>query len=52
MSKEELAVQVGQIYRIEVHDVNLAKASGDEILQELASYSTSADHKDARLQRN
>jgi len=49
MSEEELAVEVGKINGIEIYDVNVAKTSGDQILQQLTSNSASAYDKDARL---
>jgi len=49
MSEEELAVEVGKINGIEIYDVNVAKTSGDQILQQLTSNSASTYDKDARL---
>ena len=50
MSEEELAIEVGKINGIEIYDVNVAKTSGDQIFKQLASNTTSAYDKDARLQ--
>lgn len=49
MSEEELSVEVGQVNRVEVNDVNLAEAVKDQVFQQLASDTSSAHHEDSRL---
>lgn len=43
MAEEELAVEVGEVNRVEIDQVDLAKAGADEILEELAANATGAD---------
>ena len=52
VSEQELAIQVAEVDRIQVDDVNLAKAREDQILEELASDASSADHQDLRLEND
>lgn len=52
MSKEKLAVQIREVDSVKIHDMNLSKASGDEVLKEFTSNTSSADYEDARLRRN
>ena len=47
--EEELPIEIAQVDRVQVDDVNLAEASEDEILEELAANTTSAHHKNPRL---
>lgn len=49
MSEEKLAVEVGQIDRVEVDNVNLAKAVEHEVFQKLAADAASAHHEHPRL---
>lgn len=51
LSEQELTVQVGQVNRIEIDDVNFAKACQNEIFQQFASDTASADHEHTRLDR-
>lgn len=44
VSEKKLPVQVAQIYCIKVYDVNFAEASEDEVFEEFAAYTSSADH--------
>jgi hypothetical protein len=49
MSEKKLAVEVGQIDRVEVDNVNLAEAVEHEVFQKLASDASSAHHEHSRL---
>lgn len=49
MSEEELAVEVREIYSVQVYDVNLAESSEGEVLEQFTSDTTSADHENMRL---
>lgn len=49
LSEQELTVQVGQVNRVEIDNVNFAKACQDEIFQQFASNTASADHEHTRL---
>lgn len=49
LAEEELAVEVGNVDRVHVDDVNVAKTSEGEILQDLASQSASSDDKHLAL---
>jgi len=49
VAKEELAVEVAQVYGIEIDNVHLAEAGEDEVLEEFAADATSADHEHTRL---
>lgn len=51
LSKEELTIQVAQIDRVQVDDVDFAEAGQDEVLEELTADSACADEKNARLRR-
>ena len=41
--KEELTVQIAQVDRVKVDDVNLPKAGEEEILQKFAANATRSD---------
>ena len=49
VAEEELAVQIREVDRVEIHNVDLAEASEDEILEELAADAAGTDHEHARL---
>jgi len=49
MSEQELAIEIGKVDGVKVDDMNLPKASSDEVLQQFAPDSSSADYKDPRL---
>lgn len=49
ITEEKLAVEVAEVDRVKINDVNLAEAGEDKVLQELAADSSRADHQDARL---
>lgn len=51
MSKEELAVEVGEIDGVKIYNVNVAEASGDQIFQQLTANTAGAYDQDARLRR-
>lgn len=44
MPKQELAVQVAQIDRIKINDMDFAKACEDKVFEKLTSDPSSADH--------
>ena len=45
VSEEELPVQVAEIDRVEVDDVDFAEAGADEVLEELAADATGSNHQ-------
>lgn len=49
LSEQELSVEIREVDRVQVDDVYLAEASEGEILQELTSDSSSANHEYSRL---
>lgn len=49
VSKEELSIEIAEINRIEVNNVDLPKAGEDEVLEQLASNASSANHQYASL---
>ena len=49
LAEEELPVEVRDVDRVHVDDVNLAKAGEREVLEELAAQSARADHEHARV---
>lgn len=49
VAKQELAIEVAQVNGIQVDDMNLAKASENQVLEELATDAASSYHQDARL---
>jgi hypothetical protein len=49
LAEEELPVEVAEVNRIEVDNVDLPEAGKDEVLEQLASDAASADHEHARL---
>jgi hypothetical protein len=49
IAEQELPIEVAKIDRVQVHNVNIAKAGEDEILQQFASDATSSHHEYARL---
>jgi len=49
VSKKELAVQVAEIDRIEIDNVDFSEACEDEVLQELASDASGAYHEHSAL---
>lgn len=44
VSEEELAIEVTEIDGVKVDDMDFSKAGEDEILEQLATYASSADH--------
>ena len=50
MAEKKLSIQIAEINRIEVDDVNLTEAGEDEVFQKLTSNSTSANQKYSGLQ--
>lgn len=44
-----MSVEVGQIDRVEVDDVNLAEAGEDQVFEQLAPDAASAHHEHSRL---
>jgi hypothetical protein len=49
VAEQKLPVKVTQVYRVEIDDVDLAKAGEDEVLEKFAADAASADHQHARL---
>lgn len=49
MTEEELAVQIRKVDRVEIDNVDLAKAGEDEIFEKLATNTAGTDHENARL---
>lgn len=47
--EEELSVQIREVDRVEVNDVDVEEAAEDKVLEELAANAPSANHQDARL---
>lgn len=47
--EEELAVEVAQVDRVQVDDVDLPEAGEDEVLQKFAAYTAGAYHQNAPL---
>lgn len=52
VAEEELAIQIAQVNRIKIDDVNFAKAGKQEVLEQLAADTTSAHEQHSRLQRS
>jgi hypothetical protein len=50
VAEEELAIEIAQINRVEVDDVDLAEAGQDEVLEQLAADAAGAYHQHARLE--
>lgn len=44
MAEEELAIQVAEVYGIEIDNVDFSKAGEDEVLQQFAADATGANH--------
>lgn len=49
MPEEELSVEIREVDRVEVDDVDFAKAGEGEVLEEFASDATSSNHEHAGL---
>lgn len=49
MPEEELAVEVAQVYGIEIDNVDFAIPDKNEILEELAPDASRTDHQNTRL---
>jgi len=49
LSEQELAIEVRKINSIEIDHVNVAKASSDQVLEQLTANATSTDYKYPRL---
>lgn len=49
VSEEELSIQVAEIDSVEVNDMNLAKATENEVLKKLATNTSSSNHEHLRL---
>ena len=50
-AEQELPVEVAQVDRIQVHQVDLAETGEDETFQEFATDASGANHQDSRLRR-
>ena len=44
LTKEKLTIEVAEVDGVQVHDVDLAEAGKDKVLQKLAANSSRADH--------
>jgi hypothetical protein len=49
VAEQELAVQVAEVDGVEVHNVDVAEADEDEVLEQLAADAARAHHEHARL---
>jgi len=49
VSEEKLAIEVAEVDRVKVDDMNLAKACKDKILEELAANAACADKENTGL---
>lgn len=49
IAEEELAIEIAQVDRVEVDDVDVAEAREDEVLEELAADTARAHHEHSRL---
>ena len=49
MSEQELAVEIAEVDGININDVNFFETGENEILEELASDATGANHQHSRL---
>ena len=49
ISEEELAVEVAEVYCIEIDDVNFAEAGQGEVLEEFAANAACTDEQDTSL---
>jgi len=47
--KQKLAVQVAEVNRVQVNDVDLAKAREHQILQQFAANASGSHHENTRL---
>lgn len=48
-TEEKLAIQITQVYCVEIDDVNLAKAGKEQVLEQLAADAASAHEQHLRL---
>lgn len=51
MTKEELAIEVTQIDCVKIDDVDVGKASKDEVFEQLTADAAGANEENARLDR-
>lgn len=51
IAEEKLAIQIAQVNRIKVDDVDFAKAGKQEVLEQFAADATSAHEQYSRLYR-
>ena len=49
LTKEKLTVEVAEVDCVQIHDVDLAKAGEDKVLQKFAANSSSTDHQNTGL---
>ena len=49
VAKQKLSVEVAEVDRVQVDDVDFAEAGQDEVLEQFASDAASAHHENARL---
>ena len=50
MAEEELAIEIAEIDRVKINDVNLTKTSEDKVFQQFTTNSTRSHHQYTRLQ--
>jgi hypothetical protein len=48
-TEEKLSIEIAEVDRIQVHDVDFTEAGQDEVLEEFASDAASADHENLGL---
>lgn len=49
LTEEELAVEVGQVDSVQIHDMYFAKAAEDQVLEQFAADAAGADHEYSSL---
>lgn len=52
LSEEELSIEVTEIYRIEIDNVDFTETGENKILEQFAADSAGADQEHARLHRH
>jgi hypothetical protein len=49
IAEQKLPIEIAQVDRVEVNDMDLAEACEDEVLEKLTADAASSDHENARL---
>lgn len=52
MAKEKLTIQVAEVNRVEVHNMDFAEAGEEKVLEQLAADTSRADQEDAGLEKS